>query len=85
MTEHTCLITNVSFSTGNTVVTADGFSLSPGNARTWATAVTAYRPDTLRAEFCHSGKTLTLKFQANFKGLDSFVIHIFSYYIIHTF
>lgn len=45
--KHTSLITNFSLSTGNTVITADGFPLSPDDASTWWTAAAAYRLDSL--------------------------------------
>ncbi len=50
ITQQTSLIANFSFSTGDTVKTADGFTLSPGNAGTWRTTFTAYRPDSLRGK-----------------------------------
>lgn len=45
--KHTSLITNFSLSTGDTVITADGFPLSPDDASTWWTAAAAYRLDSL--------------------------------------
>ena len=59
-TQHTSHITNFSLSTGDTVKTADGFPLSPGDARTWRTTVAAYRPGSLWGKVQLLRKTLIL-------------------------
>lgn len=57
-TQHTSLIANFSLSTGDTIKTADGFPLSPGDAGTWRTTVAAYRPGSLRGRIQPLRKTL---------------------------